>query len=228
MVVPQDLVPVASRRSLFASYQRREGVLVNVVAGGVFACALGSAAVSSVAMGPVWGLSILGVGLVSMGWIANAWGLLGNDGLADRLREQLGVAETGWSFVGVCRGHQNRLAAKLFPPRVETDENVGFVRLGPDRLELRMEDATVEVPRSRVRDVRTEEVVEAPFLEWIRLELYDQDDRLVSFLMMSREGETLREQQAHNSRLFERVRDWHVDDKLLPLVAAGELPRALS
>lgn len=225
VAVSDEIVPVASSRSLFASYQRREGVLVNLVAGGVFACSLGSAAVSSVAIGPMWGLAILGLGLASLGWIANAWGLLGNDGLAERLREELDVDTPEWAFVGVCRGDQNRLAAKLFPPRVETDENVGFLRLGPDRLELRMENASLEVPRARVRDVRTEEVVEAPFLEWIRLELYDEDDRLASFLLMSREGETLRDQQNENTQLFERIRDWHVDHKLLPLVEAGELPK---
>lgn len=198
---------------------------MHVVAGVVFLSALGSAAVSSVAIGPVWGLAMLGIGLASVGWIANAWGLFGNRSLSEGLRELLQIDSDEWTFVGVCRGDQNRIAAKLFPPRVETDENVGFVRLYADRLELRFENGTMEVSRGRMRDVRLEEVVEAPFLHWIRLELYDADDRLESFLLMSREGETLREQRVANYRLFERIRDWHVSDKLRPLVEAGELPQ---
>ena len=220
-----ELVPVATKRSLFAQYQRREGLLVNLVAGAVFGCALGSAAISSVAMGPLWGLGLLGLGIVSVARIANKWGLLGNEALATQLKSLLGIAESAdWAFVGVCRGHQNHLAAKLFPPRVETDENVGFLRLLSDQMELRMENATVCIPRPRVRDVRLEEVVEAPFLDWIRVEFYDVDDSLDSFLVMSREGRTLREQQSENTQLFEHIRDWHVEDKLEPLVAAGELP----
>lgn len=218
------LVPVAPKRSLFGRYQRREGIFVNLVAGVVFGCALGSAAVSSVAFGPFWGLGLFGLGLAGVGWIANAWGLLGNRELAERLEKLLGLEGSGWVFVGVCRGDQNRLAAKLFPPRVETDENVGFFRLAVDQLELRLENGTLEVPRRSVRDVRMEEVVEAPFLHWIRLELYDDEERLDSFLLMSREGETLREQQQANRALFDRIRDWHVSDKLRPLIEAGELP----
>ncbi|MEO1228345.1 MAG: hypothetical protein AAFZ18_05515 [Myxococcota bacterium] len=221
------VVPVASRRSLFATYQRREGVLVNVVAVGVFLGALTSAAASSVAFGPLWGLGFLGVGLASVRWIADAWGLFGNEELASRLREKLDVEGEGWTFVGVCRGDQNRLAAKLLPPRIDTDENVGFLKLDREHLELRLEDVTVRIPRTDVRDVRTEEVVEAPCLRWIRLELFDADGQVTSFLLMSREAETLRDQQSENERLFEAIRDWHVEDKLAPLVAAGELPALL-
>ncbi|MBX2810264.1 MAG: hypothetical protein KTR25_00575 [Myxococcales bacterium] len=219
-----ELVPVAPRGSLFASYQRREGILVNLMAGTIFVAALGSAAISSVAVGPLWGLTLLGLGLASVSWLANAWGLFGNRDLAARLRSTIQLPENGpWTFVGLCRGSQNRLAAKLFPPRVETDENVGFFGLFSDRLELRMEDTTVTVPRSHVRDIRLEEVVEAPLLRWIRVELYNAEGVLESFLMMSREGENLREQQQANVRMFEDIRDWHIRDKLEQLVDAGEL-----
>lgn len=220
-----ELVPVAPHRSLFAQYQRREGVFVNLVAGSVFGCALGAAAISSVTLGPLWGLGLMGLGLTVVTYMANAWGLLGNQELAARLKSSLRLTDPGtWYFVGVCRGHQNHLSAKLFPPRVETDENVGFMRLFADRLEIRMENATAVVPRAQVRDIRLEDVVEAPFLQWVRIELYDPDGQLDSFLFMSREGNTLREQQRFNHRLFERIRDWHIRDKLKPLIATGELP----
>lgn len=222
------LVPVAPSRSLFARYRRREGILVNLVAGGLFGSALGLAAVSAVTVGPMWGLGALTLGVGAMAWLANAWGLLGNATLARRLASLLGLEVGEWTFVGVCRGDQNRLRAKLFPPRVETDENVGFMRLEDGALVLRLEDKTIEVSRSRVRDVRTEEVVEAPYLHWIRIELYDADERLDTFLLMSREGRTLRDQRAANDRLFEKMRDWHVSDKLQPLVEAGELPQAVN
>lgn len=218
------LVPVASSRSTFARYQRREGLLVNVAAGAVFGVAIGSAAVSTVLWGPLWGLGLLGLGFSSVGWMANAWGLFGNEGLERRMRAELRLGGTGWTFVGLCRGDQNRLSAKLLPPRVETDENVGFLRLGSDRMEIRMEGVRLEVLRDRVRDVRLEEVVEAPFLEWVRIEVYDEDGRLDAFLVMARRGDTLRAQRRENRALFDRIRDWHVQDKLRPLVDAGELP----
>jgi hypothetical protein len=217
------LVPVARARSIFAHYQRREGILVNVVAGVVAGCAVSAAVATTVAGGPVWGLASLLAGCMSTAFIADRWGLLGNRELARRLEGALGLDRRQWTFVGVCRGDQNRLAAKLFPPRVETDENVGFLRLESDRLVLRLEEATLEIRRGQIRDVRLEEVVEAPFLWWIRLEVYDEGEHLVSFLVMSREGHTLRQQRSANERLFEQIRDWHVTDKLRPLVEAGEL-----
>ena len=222
-IAQRELVPIAPRGSIFARYQRREGILVNLLAGAVFGGAVGLALVAGFSWGPLWGLGASGLGLVSVAWIANAWGLLGNQHLADRLEAALQLDGSGWIFVGLCRGDQNRLIAKLFPPRVETDENVGFLRLGRDALELRLENGFVSVPRASIRDVRSEEVVEAPFLRWIRLELYDAEERLASFLFMSREGRNLREQRRANQRLFDEVRDWHVRDKLQPLIDAGEL-----
>lgn len=200
---------------------------MNLAAGMVFGTALGGAAFFTVLWGPLWGLGVLGIGFSTVGWMAEAFGLFGNDQLEKGLRARLRVTGPEWAFVGLCRAEQNRLGAKLFPPRVETDENVGFLRVGADRLDIELEGQRRQIDRGALRDVRLEPVAEAPALEWIRLELYDDEASLQALLLMARSGETLREQRAANRALFERLRSWHVEYRLAPLVAAGELPTGL-
>lgn len=221
-----ERLPVASDRSVFARYQRREGLAVGVGVGVSLGCIFGIAAGLAVLGGPLWGLLGAAVSLAGAGWMANAGALFGNEVLEARLRESLTLPEGALEFVGICRGDQNSLGAKLFPPRIETDENVGFLRLTADRLELFLEGQTLVIPRTDLRDVRTEPVVEAPFLSWIRLELYE-GDRLCSFLLMSRQAQRLRDLGQVNRRLYDRLRDWHCAHQLRPLVESGELPLAL-
>lgn len=221
------LVPVAEPRSTFSRYRRREGVLVNLAAGGVCGAAVIGAACSALYLGPLWGLGFLGLGFSAVGWMAEVFGLFGNDRLESLMRRRLGLPGGEWSFVGLCRAENNTLGAKLFPPRVETDENVGFLSIDDEGLTLVCEGARRELPRSAVRDVRLETVAEAPMLKWIRIEVYDQEEQLKALLLMVRAGQTLSGQRRANHALFERLRDWHVEHRLAPLVEAGELPEAL-
>jgi hypothetical protein len=208
-----DMVPFAKGGTLFAQYRVRAGIAANVIVGlsGLAAGCL--MALGLGALGVTGGIAALAFGLAGVTVTANLVGCIGNRALAERLRERLGIDTGELEFVGLCRG-DNNARKKILTPHLETDDNVGFLGFDDERLRVHLEAATLVIPREEIRRISLERVVELPYLRWVRIEFFREDQATASFLLMSREGTTLRDLRRATRSLHDRLVEWHVSAQL--------------
>lgn len=135
--------------------------------------------------------------------------LIGNHTLRTNLSKTLG-AKPGWTFVGL-RAAQGTMIQEA--RRVETDDNVGFMRITEDALEVATEGGEVSVPRDRIRGFETERMLGLPYLHYIRVE-FEEDDGLKAFLLVSREGTSVQQHRRNTDALHDRLVEWHADHQL--------------
>ena len=153
------------------------------------------------------------VGAMSfLNWIP----LIGNRTLRANLVRTLG-AKPGWVFVGL-RASQGSVLEEA--RRVETDDNVGFLRTTNEALEVTTEGGSVSIPRDRIRGFAQERMLGLPYLFFIRVE-FEEDNRIKSFLFVSREGNSVREHRKNTDALRRRLVEWHAEHQLKWLEAHG-------
>lgn len=132
-----------------------------------------------------------------------------------RLRSSLGVRGRG-IFVGL-RLSQTDLWNELH--RKETDDNVGFLELGEEQLSLTSEAGKVTLHRDSIRGFERERVKAVPMLWFIRVLVDDDETFEGSFLIVSREGDSLTAQVEATRLLYERLVAWHAEHQLAWLAA---------
>ena len=190
--------------------------------------AVAAAAVHTVAVPLVCGLvglSLFGTGaflpagaigffgaLSFLNWIP----LIGNQTLRGNLVRRLGT-KAGWTFVGL-RATQGSMMQEA--RRVETDDNVGFLRVTDDALEIATEGGELRIRRDTIRGFTTERMIGLPYLHYIRVE-FEEDDGLMAFLFVSREGRSVARHRKNTEALRQRLVDWHADHQLAWLAARG-------
>ena len=160
---------------------------------------------------PAGAIGFLGA-LSFLNWIP----LIGNQALRTNLSKNLG-AKPGWTFVGL-RAAQGTMLQEA--RRVETDDNVGFMRVTDEALEVVTEGGELAIPCDRIRGFSTERMLGLPYLHYIRIE-FDEDDGLKAFLLVSREGTSVQQHRKNTEILRKRLVEWHADHQLQWLEARG-------
>lgn len=135
--------------------------------------------------------------------------LIGNRTLRNNLEQSLGPKQ-GWVFVGL-RASQGSLVQEA--RRVETDDNVGFLRTTDEALEVTTEGGALSVGRDMIRGFSTERMLGLPYLQYIRVE-FEEDGALRSFLFVSREGGSVEQHRKNTVALHDRLVEWHADHQL--------------
>lgn len=210
---PSELVPYSSRSSTFQRHCRTHGLLaLSATSLGMFT-PLVCGALGFVTLGLGWGLLAATASTVAAIAIINGAALLGNDKLESRLRREMEVPDE-LEFVGLCRIENNSLRGKYLTPRLDTDDNVGFLELSDAELSIRIEEAVIAVERDAIARIERERCVELPYLSWIRIEFEDDTGRDRSFLMMSREASSIREIRTRTEALYAQLIDWHTESQL--------------
>ena len=205
------LVPSGEDSPEFRRY--RDRTWLQVTSGTALVTTVGGLAMAIAAGGllgaPAALIAGVGLGLVSGMWSGLKLSALANRGLRARLRRALGVRGRG-IFVGL-RAEQGALWAEL--RRKETDDNVGFLEIEEHTLCITTEVGKVAMRREAVRGFDRERVKAVPMLTFVRV-LLDDDGRDASFLLVSREGDSLRAQAAATETLYRRLVEWHAEHQL--------------
>lgn len=215
MTLPADLgssslVPSADRSPVFRRYRDTSWLWVTTATSLVTMAGLLTATVAGFMAAGVLGL----VGGVAAGVGAGLWAGLrmsaaANSSLRKRLRQELGVRGRG-IFVGL-RGHQDDLWSELH--RKETDDNVGFVEFEEHGLRVTTEAGKVDLRRDAIIGFDKEPVKAMPMLWFIRVQ-FELDGQEASFLLVSREGDSIREQVEATEVLYRRLVEWYADAQL--------------
>lgn len=169
--------------------------------------------------GLIWGGALGGLAGLGVGMSAAALGLsrivlFGNGRLRQRLARRLGAIANDAHFVGICETKNNRAMAM----RLETDDNVGFLRRTPTHLTVLTEGNVLVLAQDDIYGFDLVAVAALPYLSWIRV-AYDAPSGRESFLMMSREASSIREQKHATKALYEDLVDWHTERQLAWLEA---------
>lgn len=210
MVQSGALIPSADASPVFREYRDKSWFLVTSATALITVLGLTASTFLGLWAGGLFGL----VGGVVAGATGGLWAGLkmsatANRLLRRRLRERLGVRGRG-VFVGM-RAYQDDLWSELH--RKETDDNVGFLEVGDESLTITSEGAKVCLPRDDIRGFEQERVKAVPLLWFIRV-LIDHEGFEGSFLLVSREGDSLAAQAEATRLLYERLIDWHADHQL--------------
>ncbi len=160
---------------------------------------------------PVGAMGLL-VALSCLNWIP----VIGNQTLRDNLVKSLG-RKPGATFVGLRAVQGNGVQEAL---RVETDDNVGFLYTTDRSLEVVTEGGSLSVPRDRIRGFDTERMRGLPYLHYIRVE-FEEDHMLKAFLVVSREGRSIKQHRKTTERLRARLVEWHAEHQLRWLEERG-------
>jgi hypothetical protein len=204
------LVPSGEASPEFRRYRDRTWLQVTT---GTAAVTAGGIVLALVLGGTLGGLAGFVAG-VSLGMLAGMWtGLhlsaVANRRLRGRLRRQLGVRGRG-IFVGL-RAAQGALWAELH--RKETDDNVGFLEVEAQHLLITTEAGKVALRREDVRGFTRERVKAVPLLSFVRV-LLDEDGVDASFLLISREGDSLKAHVEASEVLYRLLVEWHAEHQL--------------
>ena len=199
--------PVSLQRSTFARYRQREGVVALSCAAAAYLVPPTAMLLGLAAAGPLGAALSALFGVVGWAWLMDHTGLLGNVRLRAELASRLGVAPGTADFVGIGLPENNTFVAKYLHPRLDSDDNVGFLSIRDDQLLLMTEEGQVQIAREDVRRISTERLVELPYLRWIKLEYY-KGDKLTAVLVSSRESSTLTETRAATGALCSRLTAW--------------------
>ena len=150
--------------------------------------------------------------LAFLNWIP----LMGNRALRTKLIKSLG-AKPGWTFIGL-RAAQGTMLQEA--RRVETDDNVGFMRVTPSALEVVTESGELSVSRDHIRGFSTERMLGLPYLHYIRVE-FEENDGVKAFLFVSREGSSVQQHRRSTEQLRDKLVEWHADHQLEWLKSRG-------
>ncbi len=214
IVSDRGIVHYADRGSTFHQHCRTAGVLaLTTTSLGMFTPLL-CAALGFVVLGPLGGVIAASAATAAAVSIVNISALLGNERLERRLRARLAPAADDLEFVGLCRSENNSLRGKYLTPRLDTDDNVGFVKAADDALRILTEEGVVAIPRDEIRQITRCRCIELPYLSWIRIEIEDASATAGSFLLMSRQAGTIREVRARTDALYAKLVDWHTEGLL--------------
>ncbi len=211
MVQSGALIPSADASPVFREYRDKSWFLVTSAT--ALITVLGLSASTFIGL---WAGGLLGlVGGVVAGATGGLWAGLqmsatANRLLRRRLRERLGVRGRG-VFVGL-RAYQDDLWSELH--RKETDDNVGFLEIGDESITITSEGAKVCLPRDDIRGFEKERVKAVPMLWFIRVLVDDDGCYQSSFLLVSREGDSLAAQEKATRLLYERLINWHAEHQL--------------
>lgn len=210
---PGGIVPVSDRGSTFSRHCRTHGIVaLTTTSLGMFTPLVGGA-LGFLALGLGWGLLAASASTIAAISIVNIAALLGNDKLEARLREQLGVS-TDVEFVGLCRSENNTFRGKYLTPRLDTDDNVGFLAMNESELLVRTEESLIAIERDCIQRIERTRCIELPYLSWIRIEFEDDVGAEHSFLLMSRHASTIRQIRVRTEDLYVRLIDWHTEGQL--------------
>jgi len=213
---PQKSLP----ESLFTRYRHREGVLALSCAAMAYLMPGIAMLVGAASLGTLGGaVATLLAALVAV-WVLDQTGLLGNLDLREELAHKLALDPLQLDFVGVGFPENNRFVAKYLQPRLDSDDNVGFLGLRQGGLTLFTQEGTLLIHREEVRRVSTERLVELPYLFWIRIEYY-KSDVLMAVLVSSREAETLWAVRAATEDLHQRLVRWWTEPVTRELLDAA-------
>ncbi|MEM7676992.1 MAG: hypothetical protein AAF449_13390 [Myxococcota bacterium] len=160
---------------------------------------------------PAGAVGCLGA-LAFLNWIP----LIGNRALRANLSRTLGKSK-GWTFVGL-RAVQGSLVQEA--RRVETDDNVGFLRVTEKALEVATEGGALQLSRESIRGFSAERMLGLPYLHYIRVE-FEENGQLKAFLFVSREGSSVQQHRRSTDRLRDRLVEWHADHQLEWLADQG-------
>jgi len=208
------IVPYAERGSTFHRHCRTAGVLaLTTTSLGMFT-PLVCGALGFLTLGLGWGLLAATASTAAAISIVNISALLGNDRLERQLRERIGANLDDLEFVGLCRSENNSVKGKYLTPRLDTDDNVGFLELAEKELRILTEESVVTVPRDSIQSIDRVRCIELPYLSWIRIEFEDDGDTASSFLVMSRQATSIREIRTRTQDLYTRLVDWHTEAQL--------------
>ncbi|MCA9549310.1 MAG: hypothetical protein KC933_04695 [Myxococcales bacterium] len=204
------LVPTGEDSPEFRRYRDRTWLQVTAGTAVVTTVGMAAAFLMGGSLGGVLGfVAGVGLGLGAGVWSGLKMSALANRGLRRRLRSALGVRGRG-IFVGL-RAEQGGLWSEL--QRKETDDSVGFLELEAQHLVITTEVGKVALRSDDVRGFRRERVKAVPMLSFVRV-LLNHDGFDASFLIVSREGDTLRAQVEATEVLYGRLVEWHAEHQL--------------
>ena len=208
-------MPPAEASPVFVHYRDRTWLWVTSGTAAVTLGGLTLATGAGLLLGGLGGL-LAGVGLGITGgiWAGLKMSASANGHLRRKLRKTLGVRGRG-IFVGL-RANQDDLWSEL--NRKETDDNVGFLEFEEHGLVLTSEAGKVRLRRDAIRGFERETVKAVPLLWFIRV-LVDHEGDEGAFLLVSREGDSLRDQEQATQVLYKRLIEWHADYQLAWLAA---------
>lgn len=208
------IVPYSGRGSTFRRHCRTHGVLaLTTTSLGMFTPLL-CGTLGFLALGLGWGLLAASASTLAAISIVNIAALLGNDKLESRLRERIGAASGHLEFVGLCRSENNTFRGKYLTPRLDTDDNVGFLDLTDSELRIWTEESMVVIARDSIQRIDRARCIELPYLSWIQIEFEDEDNITGSFLLMSRQASSIRGIYSRTEDLYRQLIDWHTEAQL--------------
>lgn len=192
-------------RRLFDQYKRTAvwGVSMTIGVGVVLILSL--AAALGAALGPLASIAALAGGI----WLMVEYAVLyGNQGLRRRVAEKLRGygrhVDTGDDrFVGLAYPcHFDTAGRRL----VETDDDVGFLRLGPDGFSFLGDGVEFEVPADDIADVRLVQHLQA-LAVWQRVEVdIRSGEPMETIVLDSRDHARHGACRADNRRLYQALR----------------------
>ncbi len=159
--------------------------------------------------GALGGIAGLVLGLSSAALGLSRVVLFGNQRLRRQLEERLGAIAQGGHFVGICETKNNRAMAL----RLETDDNVGFLRWTPTHLTVLTEGNVLVLAQDDIYGFDLVPVAALPYLPWIRV-TYDGPNGRDTFLLMSREASSVAAQKRATKDLYAQLVDWHTEQQL--------------
>lgn len=208
------IVPYAGRGSAFHRHCRTTGVVALAATSLGMFTPLIAGALTFLTLGLGWGLVAVSASTAAAVTFVNIAALIGNRRLERRLRRQVGPAVAELEFVGLCRSENNSVKGKYLTPRLDTDDNIGFLDLADDALRVITEEGVIAIARDSIREIGRSPCIELPYLSWIRIEVEHADDATTSFLLMSRQAATIRELRGRTEALYCQLVDWHTDAQL--------------
>ncbi len=155
--------------------------------------------------------------LTAMGQMA----FIGNGRLKRRLAERIGVSLPTSHFVGICDPRNNTVLST----RLDTDDNVGFLRTSDTHLYVSTEGSVLVIAQDDIYGFEIVPLAAFPMIHWIEVTYDDADSFRSSVLLMSREASSLHGQRKSTERLFERLVHWHADRQLRWHASAEETDR---
>ncbi|MEW5854319.1 MAG: hypothetical protein AB2A00_36430 [Myxococcota bacterium] len=208
LVLPE--LPVSPATSVFGQHRLSRGAPAIALQTTALVAGAATVVVSGLALGPAAPLVAAPVVLATLWSVINRTSGMGNGALRAELAGRLGGARPNELFVGLCLAENNTVTAKLLTPRLDTDDNVGFLSISEDALLIRTEEGHVRIARDAIRRVSLERFTEMPYLRWIVVEHYD-DTTLRKVLVSSREGATLRHFRDETLALHARLTHWYLE-----------------
>lgn len=218
--------PLSRSGSSFARYKLKVGLVVLPVMLLLPMAWLALTMWLLVAMGPLTALLCLLLFPVLLLMLFNSMGMMGNQRLGRDLEEKLPQGRGG-TFVGVNQPNNNTLGAQLMTMRLETDDNVGLLRMEPDTLHIYTEEGSMHLPASSIQKIELQRRALYFMLRCIRLEYLDEAGVPASVVLVGREARSLLQERDATEALYKRLNTWLADQASQPDALEAEFERLL-